>query len=90
VRDLLSGGDGKCEVKKMGRDDDDIVVTDLAEFEVTDEAAVTALLARAAANRAVAKTDMNERSSRSHSVFRLRLLGHNPATGGCMGVRLGA
>ena len=39
------------------------------------------MLARAAASRAVASTQMNERSSRSHSVFRLRISGKNSQTG---------
>ncbi|KXS14690.1 kinesin-domain-containing protein [Gonapodya prolifera JEL478] len=38
------------------------------------------VLRRAAGNRAVGATNMNERSSRSHSVFTLRLTGHNPLT----------
>ena len=42
---------------------------------------VTRLLERAARNRAVAATQCNERSSRSHSVFRLKLTGKNAKTG---------
>lgn len=48
---------------------------------MTEESQMAALLARAATNRAVARTDMNERSSRSHSVFRLRIAGTNSQTG---------
>ncbi|KAI9659466.1 MAG: kinesin-like nuclear fusion protein [Bathelium mastoideum] len=44
-------------------------------------ARVEELLARAARNRSVAATKANERSSRSHSVFMLRLVGTNAATG---------
>lgn len=44
------------------------------------ESQVHELLAKASTNRAVAKTDMNERSSRSHSVFRLRIAGRNELT----------
>lgn len=42
---------------------------------------VEAMLEQASANRAVAATKSNERSSRSHSVFILKLVGHNEATG---------
>lgn len=41
---------------------------------------VFALLKRAASNRVVAATNSNERSSRSHSVFRLTLTGFNSTT----------
>ena len=39
------------------------------------------LLEKATQNRAVAATQCNERSSRSHSVFRLKLVGENQLTG---------
>lgn len=42
---------------------------------------VESVLAAAAKNRAVAATDMNARSSRSHSVFRLHIEGKNSMTG---------
>ena len=42
---------------------------------------VANLLERAASNRSVAATKANERSSRSHSVFILKLIGENKATG---------
>ena len=42
---------------------------------------VARLLEHAARNRAVAATHCNERSSRSHSVFRLKLSGSNGKTG---------
>ena len=53
------------------------------------------LLLKASENRAVAETKCNERSSRSHSVFRLRITGHNTCTderctgelGGCLNGR---
>jgi len=38
------------------------------------------LLAKASHNRSVAETKCNERSSRSHSVFRLSIAGHNSLT----------
>jgi kinesin family protein C1 len=44
-------------------------------------AKVTNLLKKASQNRAVGATNINERSSRSHSVFTLRLNGKNSITG---------
>ena len=49
---------------------------------------VATLLARAESRRSVAATLMNQRSSRSHSVFTLRVSGTNAVTGesceGCL------
>ncbi|KAL1415415.1 hypothetical protein MTO96_029345 [Rhipicephalus appendiculatus] len=48
--------------------------------------AISELLQCARKNRAVAATKCNERSSRSHSVFRLDICGHNSHSGvGCRG-----
>ena len=45
------------------------------------------LLKQAAKGRAVAETKCNERSSRSHSVFRLKICGKNDITGeSCTGL----
>jgi hypothetical protein len=79
LRDLLGGGD-KLDIRR-GRDEEEVHVPDLVEMPVASPEEVAPLLARASANRAVARTDMNERSSRSHSVFRLRIVGSNPKTG---------
>ncbi|KAJ3373781.1 hypothetical protein GGF31_008666 [Allomyces arbusculus] len=49
--------------------------------DVTSPAQIHAMLVRAARNRAVAATNMNERSSRSHSVFALAIEGRNETTG---------
>ena len=51
----------------------------LVRLETPDQ--VHSLLARASNLRSVAATNMNERSSRSHSVFSLRVKGDNPLTG---------
>jgi kinesin family protein C1 len=48
---------------------------------VTSADAIQDLLRRAQANRSTAGTGMNDQSSRSHSVFQLRLAGTNSATG---------
>ena len=50
-------------------------------MEVRSPDQVALLLRKASENRAVGKTQSNERSSRSHSVFTLRLNGTNPLTG---------
>ncbi|KAJ1907680.1 kinesin-like nuclear fusion protein [Tieghemiomyces parasiticus] len=56
------------------------VVTDLTTVVLDAPHKVHHLLKRAAQNRAVAATQCNERSSRSHSVFTLRLNGRNALT----------
>lgn len=56
-------------------------VTDAVVVPLDSPARVEALLRQAATNRSVAATRSNERSSRSHSVFMLRLAGVNERTG---------
>ncbi|KAF9104153.1 kinesin-like nuclear fusion protein [Mortierella sp. GBA35] len=56
-------------------------ITDITTVKLTSPAMVSALLKKAADNRSVGSTQMNERSSRSHSVFTLRLTGKNWITG---------
>ena len=75
VRDLLCG-EAEREGKKYtivagenGRHD----VTDLTARGVSSMADVEAMMAEAQKNKAMAKTDMNERSSRSHTVFSMRI-----------------
>jgi kinesin family protein C1 len=50
------------------------------QVPVTSASEVYPLLDRARHKRAVAKTQSNERSSRSHSVFQLRITGVNAVT----------
>lgn len=56
-------------------------ITDVTTVTLDSPEMVESILRRAAANRSVAATKANERSSRSHSVFILRLLGENSITG---------
>ncbi|KAK9474524.1 P-loop containing nucleoside triphosphate hydrolase protein [Dipodascopsis tothii] len=56
-------------------------VTDLTTVALDTPDRVRDILATAFANRSVASTQANERSSRSHCVFVLRLLGVNAASG---------
>jgi kinesin family protein C1 len=56
-------------------------VTNLREVEVHTSSDLAALIELAHSNRATSASEMNERSSRSHSVCRVRLEGHHEATG---------
>lgn len=80
IRDLLSSGndDGcKYEIKHQNGK---TTVTDLTIFPVQNPEMVMNLLSKAAHNRAVAETQCNDRSSRSHSVFTLKIVGENSIT----------
>lgn len=87
VRDLL--GDGvKAGNNKAGdhkitfnADTKLCTVSDMTVADVTNEEQVQRLIERSMRNRATAATKVNERSSRSHSVFRLQIVGHNASTG---------
>ncbi|KAI9675447.1 MAG: kinesin-like nuclear fusion protein [Caeruleum heppii] len=56
-------------------------VSDVTTVVLDSPGKVESILKRATANRSIAATKANERSSRSHSVFILRLLGENRTTG---------
>ncbi|KAJ3031084.1 kinesin-like nuclear fusion protein, partial [Rhizophlyctis rosea] len=72
-------GEKKYEIRHLpgGR----TVVEEAVVATVKTPSEVHRLLRRASHNRAVASTLMNERSSRSHSIFSLRLTGQNSLTG---------
>ena len=72
--------DAKLEIRHLPNSTRTIV-TDLTVVPVESPEAVLSLLKRAGHNRAVAETLCNDRSSRSHSVFMLKIAGTNPATG---------
>ena len=59
----------------------EVYVEGLTEVQVSSSQNVYPLLALASRNRSVGRTDCNERSSRSHSVFQLFLNGRNSITG---------
>merc|ERR1712152_55629 len=71
IRDLLATEKGlKYDIKKVNTKNNDIYVTNLKIEDVTyGSENIKILLKRAQKNRAVAATNCNERSSRSHSVF---------------------
>ena len=56
-------------------------ITNITTVELDTPSKVDDILQRASNNRSVASTKANERSSRSHSVFILKLLGENSITG---------
>ncbi|KAJ3295469.1 kinesin-like nuclear fusion protein [Borealophlyctis nickersoniae] len=81
IRDLLgSGTDDKKHDIKHNATTGKTTVTDAVTVMVSSPSEVAKLLKKASHNRAVAATNCNERSSRSHSVFTLRLNGHNSLT----------
>ncbi|RMJ25302.1 kinesin-like protein [Aspergillus sp. HF37] len=57
------------------------MITDITTVGLDSPEMVESILKRASANRSVAATKSNERSSRSHSVFILKLKGENSITG---------
>lgn len=81
IRDLLTTDNTlKYDIKMSDSKGTDIHVTNLKVEEVTSEGQIASMIRRARKNRAQAKTLCNERSSRSHSVFMLRIEGLNTAT----------
>ena len=56
-------------------------ITDITVVSLDSATKVESILHRATANRSVAATQANERSSRSHSVFILKLNGYNSVSG---------
>lgn len=84
LNDLLGKADDLDKKKHEIRHDMQrckTTITDVNTVTLDSPAMVESILKRAAANRSVAATKANERSSRSHSVFILRLIGHNNITG---------
>ncbi|XP_046864752.1 carboxy-terminal kinesin 2-like, partial [Xenia sp. Carnegie-2017] len=85
IRDLLGNPDSKHEIKQVttnnGKQVNDVFVTNLKAVAVTSSDQVSSLLRKAYENRSVAATNCNDRSSRSHSVFQLKLVGSNEING---------
>lgn len=69
LKDLLAPESGPLRVRQDERKR--FFVHPLREEVVTGEAQVAALLRRGEENRSTGRTDFNERSSRSHSVFQM-------------------
>lgn len=84
LNDLLGNSDELDKKKHEIRHDmqrGKTIITDINTVRLESPEMVESILKRAAANRSVAATKANERSSRSHSVFILKLLGQNHITG---------
>lgn len=89
VRDLLTDsaatqdGKGKSDAHKIifNHETKLSAVADLTVENVQNEEQVQRLVNKSMKNRATAATKANERSSRSHSVFRLYIEGRNASTG---------
>ncbi|XP_013777347.2 carboxy-terminal kinesin 2-like isoform X1 [Limulus polyphemus] len=84
IHDLLvdspSDNSVKHEIKMVGKGSE-LYVTNLTTVIVKTEKRIHQLLKKARKNRAVAATKCNQHSSRSHSVFRIKLSGNNSITG---------
>ena len=82
IRDLLNNEPNlKYDIKRSDSKGSDVHVTNLKVEEVTGENQIEEMMRKARKNRAWAKTLANERSSRSHSVFMLKIEGINAKTG---------
>ncbi len=84
INDLLGNPNeidkSKHEIKHNMKDQKTIV-TGLVSVPLNSPEKLDSLLANASKNRSVAATQANERSSRSHSVFMLKLRGSKSTTG---------
>lgn len=83
INDLLGRADPKSSTPvkhEIQHEKGRTTVSDAVVLPLSSPQQVFALLSRASARRSVAATLMNERSSRSHSVFTLRVRGSNSTT----------
>jgi kinesin family protein C1 len=84
INDLLGKPDDLDKGKLEIRHDPKLhntTITDITTVTLDSPARLKTVLQKAASNRSVAATKANERSSRSHSVFILRITGENAITG---------
>ncbi|KAF9644174.1 kinesin-domain-containing protein [Thelephora ganbajun] len=81
INDLLGTGELDKKKHEIKHDKTSTRVTDVNVIPLHSSTQVQSLLSLAKSRRTVAATLMNERSSRSHSVFTLRISGKNPASG---------
>ena len=82
IGDLLGRPDDLEKRKhEIRHDQGKTIITDITTVELDTPDRVYSILRKASSNRSVAATQANERSSRSHSVFILKLKGFNAGTG---------
>ncbi|XP_070792311.1 kinesin-like protein KIFC1 [Pituophis catenifer annectens] len=84
LRDLLvlrPEQNGELEIRRVSQLTEELHVPNLSCIPVSSEEEVWRLLLTAKAHRSVARTNLNERSSRSHSLFQLRVEGTNTKRG---------
>uniref|UniRef100_A0A8C4N9K9 Kinesin family member C1 n=2 Tax=Eptatretus burgeri TaxID=7764 RepID=A0A8C4N9K9_EPTBU len=85
IQDLLVSGasrhDYEIKHKPKTSRSSELYVTNLKYESVTSSEEVEMLLHKASENRSVAATAVNDRSSRSHSIFQLHIEGSNECTG---------
>ncbi|KAJ9616747.1 kinesin-like nuclear fusion protein [Cladophialophora chaetospira] len=83
LRDLLGNDDSTPKKHQIIHDAAtcETTITDVTTLNLDSQDQVEGILAQAMARRSVAATKANERSSRSHSVFILKLEGVNHVTG---------
>lgn len=84
IHDLLGPAEDVDKKKHEIRHDMqkcETTITDVTTVNLDSQDQVESILAQAVSKRSVAATRANERSSRSHSVFILKLAGHNGITG---------
>ncbi|CRK93080.1 CLUMA_CG006558, isoform A [Clunio marinus] len=78
--DLLSNEDKDIEIRMANaKSKTEIYVSNITQTEVNTAAMLYELMAIARSNRATASTIGNERSSRSHAVTRLEIVGTHPS-----------
>ena len=84
IRDLLRNGShevGKHEIKKEVNGNVSISDITMVTVDPNNSEQVDKIMEQAARHRSVGQTAMNERSSRSHSIFALHLKATNAAEG---------
>ena len=80
---LVPNGDGKSKKLEIRHDETrkQTSIINCKSVPLNSASRVETMLEEAQKNRSVAATKANERSSRSHSIFILKLVGENKATG---------
>ncbi|KAG5810091.1 hypothetical protein H9Q74_002825 [Fusarium xylarioides] len=83
LNDLLTPNERSAKRLEIRHDDarKQTTITNCTSVRLDSPSSVETMLEEAQNNRSVAATKANERSSRSHSIFILKLIGENSATG---------